>query len=122
MAVRRSFSTDFKLEAAQLVLDGNYTVPKACEALGIGHWALGIGPTALRLWVKLQQERGGATPHTAKALTPEQQQIQALQAKVRRLELEKEILKNRLPGAPRPTGLENPGRFTERLGGVLSIR
>ena len=86
MAVRRSFSTDFKLEAAQLVLDGNYTVPKACEALG-------IGPTALRLWVKqLQQERGGATPQTAKALTPEQQ-IQALQARVRRLELEKEILK-----------------------------
>lgn len=42
MAVRRSFPTDFKLEAAQLVLDGNYTVPKACEALG-------IGPTALRL-------------------------------------------------------------------------
>lgn len=87
MAVRRSFSTDFKLEAAQLVLDGNYTVPKACEALG-------IGPTALRLWVKqLQQERSGATPQTAKALTPEQQQIQALQARVRRLELEKEILK-----------------------------
>ena len=87
MAVRRSFSTDFKLEAAQLVLDGNYTVSQACEALG-------IGPTALRLWVKqLQQERAGGTPQTAKALTPEQQQIQALQAKVRRLELEKEILK-----------------------------
>lgn len=87
MAIRRSFSTDFKLEAAQLVVDGNYTVPQACEALG-------VGPTALRLWVKqLQRERGGYTPEAAKAMTPEQQQIQALQAKVRRLELEKEILK-----------------------------
>lgn len=81
-----SFSTDFKLEAVQLVLDGNYTVSQVCEVLG-------VGPTALRLRVKqLQRERGGYAAEAANAMTPEQQQIQALQAKVRRLELEKEIL------------------------------
>ena len=49
--------------------------------------------TALRRWVKqLQDERGGTTPNS-KALTPEQQKIQELEAKVNRLEREKTILK-----------------------------
>lgn len=41
-----------------------------------------------------------------KALTPEQQKIQELEARIARLEREKSILKNCLPGAPRPIGLE----------------
>ncbi len=49
--------------------------------------------------------RGGVTP-TSKALTPEQQKIQELEARINRLEREKSILKNRLPGAPRPIGIE----------------
>lgn len=31
---RRSFSTDFKHEAAALVLDQNYNVTEACAAMG----------------------------------------------------------------------------------------
>jgi len=97
---RRSFNTDFKLEAAGLVLDQGYSVPQACKSIG-------VGPTALRRWVEqLRSERGGTTPPSSKALTPEQRRIQELEAQVRRLEREKEILKNLLPGAPRPTGLE----------------
>ena len=41
----------------------------------------------------LQQERGGETPVGRKALTPEQQKIQELEAKIKRLEREKEIIK-----------------------------
>jgi transposase len=68
---------------------------------------MGVGPTALRRWVEqLRSERGGTTPLRSKAMTPEQKRIQDLEAQVRRLEREKEILKNCLPGAPRPTGLE----------------
>lgn len=83
---RRSFTPEFKLEAASLVVDQNYSVPEACQALGVGE-------SALRRWVKqLQAERGGHTP-ASKALTPEQQRIQELEARVKRLEQEKTILK-----------------------------
>lgn len=83
---RRSFSAEFKLEAACLVLDQGYSIPEACRSLSIGE-------TVLRRWVKqLEQERGGNTP-TTKALTPEQQKIQELEARINRLEREKAILK-----------------------------
>ncbi|GAB2649438.1 transposase [Vibrio panuliri] len=41
---------------------------------------------------QLKMVRGGETP-TAKALTPEQEKIQELEAKINRLEREKSILK-----------------------------
>ena len=54
---RRSFSTDFKLEAAGLVLDQGYSIPEACKSMG-------VGPTALRRWVEqLRSERGGMQHH-----------------------------------------------------------
>ena len=83
---RRSFSAEFKLEAASLVLDQNYSFPEASRSLNIGE-------TALRRWVKqLEDERNGCTP-SSKALTPEQQKIQELEARINRLEREKAILK-----------------------------
>ncbi|GAA76544.1 transposase insN for insertion sequence element IS911 [Pseudoalteromonas sp. BSi20480] len=83
---RRSFSQEFKLDLAKLVLDEGYSFPEAARSLEVGE-------TALRRWVKqLQDERGGTTPNS-KALTPEQQKIQELEAKVNRLEREKTILK-----------------------------
>jgi transposase len=83
---RRSFTTEFKHEAARLVLDKGYSISEASRSLDVGE-------TALRRWVnQLEQERGGSTPK-AKALTAEQQHIQELENQVKRLELEKEILK-----------------------------
>lgn len=83
---RRTFSAEFKREAATLVLDQGYTVIEACQALGVVE-------TALRRWIKqLQQERSGIIP-PSKALTPEQQKIQVLEARIHRLEREKAILK-----------------------------
>lgn len=84
--LRRSFDTNFKREAANLVLKENYSVAEACRSLD-------IGPTALRRWIdQLEGERQGVTP-TAKAFTDEQRRIQELEAQVRRLEQEKSILK-----------------------------
>lgn len=84
---RRTFTTQFKHDAASLVADQGYTVPQACEAMGVGQ-------TAMRRWVaQLEQERGGVTPSRSKALTPEQQRIQELEQRVYKLEREKEILK-----------------------------
>jgi transposase len=86
MQERRRFTDEFKLEAAGLVLDQGYSTAAACNALN-------VGPTAIRRWVRqLRAERGGVTP-SSRALSPEQQQIQELQARINRLEREKSILK-----------------------------
>lgn len=83
---RRTFTPEFKCEAACLVLDQDYSVSEAAKSLSVGE-------TALRRWVQqLEVERGGGTP-AAKAMTPEQQRIQELEKRVQRLELEKSILK-----------------------------
>lgn len=83
---RRTFTPEFKREAACLVLDQGYGHAEAARSLDIGE-------PALRRWVnQLQAERNGVTP-SSKAMTPEQQEIQALKARINRLELEKKILK-----------------------------
>jgi len=83
---RRTFSPEFKQEAASLVLELGYSIPQACTSLGVGE-------SALRRWVdQLAQEREGVTPK-GKALTPEQRKIQELEARCKRLEMEKTILK-----------------------------
>ena len=83
---RRTFSPEFKHDAAKLVLDQGYSHAEAARSLDIGE-------TALRRWTdQLKAERSGSTPNT-KALTPEQQRIQELEAQVNRLEREKSILK-----------------------------
>ena len=83
---RRTFSAEFKLEAAALVLDHGYSCPEASKSVGVVE-------TVIRRWVdQVRAERGGITPQ-GRALTPEQQKIQALEARIQRLELEKSILK-----------------------------
>ena len=71
---RRAFSPEFKQEAASLVLDQGYSYPQACTSLDVGE-------SGLRRWVhQLADERQGVTPK-GKALTPEQQRIQELEAR-----------------------------------------
>ncbi|ELL4312161.1 TPA: IS3 family transposase [Pseudomonas aeruginosa] len=83
---RRTFSAEFKREAAALVLDQGYSHIDACRSLG-------VVDSALRRWVKqLEAERQGVTPKS-KALTPEQQKIQELEARINRLEREKAFIK-----------------------------
>jgi transposase len=83
---RRTFSPEFKLESAQLVVDQGYTVKAAAEAVG-------VGKSTLEYWIrKLRQELQGKPP-TASALTPEQRRIQELEKQLKRVEMEKEILK-----------------------------
>ena len=66
----RSFTPEFEREAADLVLKQNYSYIEASRSLGVGE-------SALRRWV--EQERLGVTPPN-KALTPEQQKTQELEA------------------------------------------
>lgn len=87
MRTRRSFTAEFKRESASLVLDQHYTIKEVCESMGVGE-------TGMRHWVKqLSNERNGTTPQGSLALTEEHQKNQALEARVKRLEREKDILK-----------------------------
>lgn len=84
--IRRNFSSQFKLEAAQLVVDQNYTAQEAADAMG-------VGLSTMSKWVRqLRNERKGVTPR-ASALTPEQIEIQQLKKRIKYLEEEKDILK-----------------------------
>lgn len=82
----RTSSAEFKHDAASSVLDQGYSFAEACRAVDVHE-------NTLRNWVQqLESERGGMTPKS-KALSPEQQRIQELEARVNRLEREKSILK-----------------------------
>ena len=48
-SVRKSYSREYKVQAAEMVLDGGQSVPEVCAALG-------LGPTALRRWVEQVRE------------------------------------------------------------------
>ncbi|MGR5066712.1 IS3 family transposase [Photobacterium sp. DNB22_13_2] len=83
---RRTLSAEFKLEAAQLVVDQGYTVNEAAEVMGVSTSALGK-------WVRqLKEERDGKSPK-ASPLTPEQIEIRELKKQLARLEEHNEILK-----------------------------
>ena len=83
---RPRFSPEFKIECAQLVLDQGYSVKEAAEAMG-------CGKSTLDKWVrKLKSERQGAVVDGA-PITEELRRIRDLEKQVKRLELEKEILK-----------------------------
>lgn len=84
---RRTFPAAYKVEVASKVLDDGMSVSRASDTFG-------VGSTAIRRWVyQLEQERAGVVTKETKPITPEQQRIRELEAKVRRLEEEKSILK-----------------------------
>lgn len=84
---RARFSADFKLESAQLVVDQNYSVREAAEAMG-------VGKSTMDKWVRqLRTERSGGQVSSATPLTPDQRKIRELESRIKSIELEKEILK-----------------------------
>ena len=86
MANRKKYSKEFKLDAISLVLGQGYTRAEAAKSLGISANMLGR-------WVKEAQEDDGQAFHGNGKMTPEQEEIRKLKAQVKRLEMEKEILK-----------------------------
>tara|TARA_R100000687_G_scaffold39499_1_gene32216 strand:- start:1002 stop:1313 length:312 start_codon:yes stop_codon:yes gene_type:complete len=83
---RRTFSPEFRLETAQLVVDQGYTHEEAAKAMGVGFSTIGK-------WVKqLNQERQGVKVKQT-PMTPEQLENRDLKMRNERLEFEKEILK-----------------------------
>ena len=84
---KKTFSSTFKKETAELVTLKGFSYAKACIAAGVSE-------AALRRWVKqLGEELAGRTPEKATAITEEHREIQRLKAQIRELEEDKEILK-----------------------------
>lgn len=84
--IKRRFSPEFKLDAIEQVI--KYQQSAADVAC-----ALELDPCQLRKWIRqYKAEMSGVTPNNP-ALTPEQREIQSLRARVKQLEMEKDILK-----------------------------
>jgi len=86
MTTRKKYPKEFKLDAISLVLDQGYTRTEAARSLGINAPMLGR-------WVKEQQSDDGQAFRGNGKLTPEQEEVRKLKTQVRRLEMEKDILK-----------------------------
>ncbi len=83
---RQQFSAEFKLESAQLVLDQNYSVAEAAQAMN-------VDKSTMNKWGRqLREERQGKSPK-ASPMTPEQIEIRELKKKLALLEEHNEILK-----------------------------
>lgn len=84
--LRPSYKPEYKVECAQLVVDQGYSVREAAQAMS-------VGLSTLDKWVrKLKAERNGSLT-TGKPITEEQREIAELRRQVKRLEMEKDILK-----------------------------
>ena len=51
MPKKRNFSPEFRLEAAQLVIDQGYTMKAACDAMG-------VGKSTMEYWVRRLRAEG----------------------------------------------------------------
>lgn len=84
---RPTFTPEFRLESAQLVVDQNYSIREAAEAMS-------VGKSTMDKWVRqLRKERAGGQTVSGTPMTPEQRKIRELERKVKRIEMEKDILK-----------------------------
>ena len=86
MITRKSYTKAFKLDAISLVLEQDYKVAEAARSLGINN-------NMLRRWIKEHQAQDEQAFQGNGKLTDEQLEIRRLKEQVRRLEMEKDILK-----------------------------
>ena len=87
MTTRKRYAKEFKLDAVSLVLEQGYSRSEAATSLGV---RAGL----LSRWIREHQsdDDGHAFRGNGK-LTPEQEEIRNLKVQVKRLQMEKDILK-----------------------------
>ncbi|NQZ51675.1 MAG: transposase [Moritella sp.] len=82
----KHYNPEFRQEVAELVLDQNYSVREAADAMN-------VGKSTVDKWARLlRKERTGHDTHSL-PISAEQRKIRALEREVQRLKMEKEILK-----------------------------
>jgi transposase len=80
---RRRYTEEFKAEAVQMVLDG-HGVASVCQRLGLS------SPTLLYRWKRQRLRQGGVAAESLEA------RVRQLEAELRRVERERDILKKAL--------------------------
>jgi transposase-like protein len=85
MTARKKYSKEFKLDAIALVVEQKYSRVEAARNLG-------LSPQILGRWLKEAEDDGHAFLGNG-TLTPEQAEIRSLKGQVKRLEMERGILK-----------------------------
>ena len=86
MTVRKQYSKEFKLDAISLVVEQGYSRSEAAQSLD-------IKPDLVGRWVREHQADDGQAFRGNGKLTDEQEEVRKLKAQVKRLEMEKDILK-----------------------------
>lgn len=86
MTKRKKYFKEFKLDAIALAVEQNYSQAEASRNLG-------VNPNMLGRWIKEAENDDGQAFRGNGNLTPEQEEIRELKAQVKRLEMEREILK-----------------------------
>jgi len=86
MKEKKIYSKEFKLDAISLVKDQGYTRIEAAESLGIQRQLIGR-------WIKEHENEGAESFRGQGKLSPELLEIRRLKEEVKRLKMEKEILK-----------------------------
>lgn len=83
---RRQFDASFKLEVVRMVKDQGLSVTQVGQTLGVGE-------TAIRRWIHQYESELSGQPGIGKPLTAEQQRIRQLEAELRQLRMDNDILK-----------------------------
>ncbi len=83
---RKKYSKEFKLDAIALVLEQGYSKAEAARSLD-------INPNMLGRWINEHEQEDDQAFRGNGKLTDEQLEIRQLREQVRRLEMEKDILK-----------------------------
>ncbi len=83
---RKKYSKEFKLDAIALVTVQGYSTLEAAQSLG-------IAPSMLSRWIREHESAGSDAFAGNGKLTTEQAELRALRAEVKRLKMEKAILK-----------------------------
>jgi len=83
---RKSFTPEFRLEVAQLVVNQGYSIREAADAMS-------VGKSTVDKWVRQLKDELNGVSNRPNALTPDQRKIKELEKKIRRIEEEKTILK-----------------------------
>jgi len=86
MNTRKKYSKEFKLDAISLVTEQGYSRAEAARSLG-------INANMLCRWIKQHEADDGTAFRGNGKLTAEQAEIRKLREDVRRLKMEKDILK-----------------------------
>ena len=86
MKIRKKYTKEFKLDAISLVRDQNLNIAEASRNLG-------VSPQMLGRWIKEEESEDGQAFRGNGKLTAEQEEIRKLKAQVKRLEMEREVLK-----------------------------